>query len=158
MDDEVNKVTRYWGGIDEIMKELFYSPSIEHTNDEVAAASDIFIASSQAASHPHSSSDTPPDSSPNSQQNSSSGFQPESLLNSGKPDISQASPALGQEIKALRYRYLSGKLAGQDLVDETGNIIIRKNEPITSEIVDLADRVGKLAELIVNMTIPELVE
>ena len=138
MDDDMNKGTRYWGDIDEIMKELFNSPTIEHADDEVAAASE----------------NIPTDSRPSTP----SGLRPESPLNSGTLDVSRASPALGQEINALRYRYLNGKLAGQDLADQTGTIIIRKNEPITPEIVDSADRAGKLAELIVNMTIPELVE
>ncbi len=69
-----------------------------------------------------------------------------------------ASPAVEKEIKTLRYKYLGGKLAGADLLDGKGRVIVRKNELITPEIVDKAETEGKLAELIVNMTIPGLEE
>lgn len=165
---ELKEGVGYWGGIDELMKELFHSPKIEQHCEEVASTSEDFAASEnltvsaqpavQTADHLYSSSDAEPEPSLDVKTEPFSDAKPESSLLPAKPDESRASPALGKEINALRYRYLRGKLAGQDLLDEVETIIIRKNDPITPEVIDLADRKGKLAELIVNMTIPELVE
>lgn len=68
------------------------------------------------------------------------------------------SPAVGQEIKSLKYKYVLGKFVGRDITDSRGSLIARRNDPITREIVDSAEKEGKLAELIVHMTIPGLDE
>lgn len=73
-------------------------------------------------------------------------------------DTQQTSPAMEREIKTLRYKYLAGKLAGEELLDNKGQVIIRKNQLITPDVVDAAEREGKLADLIVNMTIPGMEE
>jgi|GEM_PF-4828847 len=66
------------------------------------------------------------------------------------------SAAVSEEIRQLRRRYILGKLAGEDLADRSGRILIAKGQPITEAVMDAADREGKLAELIVNMVIPGL--
>ncbi|NTW05078.1 MAG: hypothetical protein HGA27_03025 [Peptococcaceae bacterium] len=67
-----------------------------------------------------------------------------------------SSTVVSREIKTVRHKYIVGKLAGEDLADSKGEIVIRKNEIITPEIIDKSEREGKLAELIVNMIIPGL--
>lgn len=56
-------------------------------------------------------------------------------------------------IQTLKMRYIVGKCAGKDLLSSTGQPIIRKGEWITAETVQVAERDGKLVELIVNMVI-----
>lgn len=66
------------------------------------------------------------------------------------------SEALATEIRFIRSKYLIGKIAGEDLYDNDGNLIIAKSEVITHEVVEKADSEGKLAELIIKMTLPGL--
>lgn len=70
----------------------------------------------------------------------------------------KASTAVEKEINAVRHKYIVGKLAGEDLLENSGQIIIHKNELITPEIVELAEKEGKLPELIIHMVIPGLEE
>lgn len=60
------------------------------------------------------------------------------------------------EIDALKRSYIVGKLAGEDLLDRHGHLIVARNTEITEVTVKLAEQEGKLAELIVNMIIPGL--
>jgi hypothetical protein len=69
---------------------------------------------------------------------------------------SQESAALKSEIDAIRHRYIVGKTAGEDLLDADGRIIIRQGGVITPPIIEAAERAGKLADLIVGMTMPGL--
>lgn len=71
---------------------------------------------------------------------------------------SQGSKEITREVRQLRYKYIVGKWAGEDLVNNQGQLIVSKNNPITEEIVDSADQEGKLALLIVHMIIPGLGE
>jgi len=66
------------------------------------------------------------------------------------------SAAISEEIRSLRSKYIVGKWAGEDLFDAAGKRIIAKGAVITEDVVEAADRSGKLAELIVNMVIPGL--
>jgi hypothetical protein len=66
-----------------------------------------------------------------------------------------SSKAVTGEIENLRYKYLVGKLVGEDLLDDRGNIIASQNSKITTDIVNRAEREGKLSELILNMTLPD---
>jgi len=68
----------------------------------------------------------------------------------------QGSQAISSEVQQLRYRYIVGKWAGENLLTSQGKLIVGKNTPITQSIVDEADREGLLASLIVNMTLPGL--
>lgn len=63
--------------------------------------------------------------------------------------------SLRQKIDAVRDKYVIGNVAGEDLLDSKGAIIIRKNETITKSSMEKALNEGKLAELIVNMVLPE---
>lgn len=60
------------------------------------------------------------------------------------------------DINNIRLKYLIGKVTGVDLLDRNGNVIVTQNSKITSEVIEAAEREGKLAELIVNMTISEI--
>lgn len=68
----------------------------------------------------------------------------------------QASPAVAKKIDTVRHKYIVGKLAGEDLLDKNGQIIINKNGLIMPEVVELAEKEGKLPELIIHMIIPGL--
>ena len=57
-----------------------------------------------------------------------------------------------EQIDAIKSRYIIGRVAGEDLHDANGNLIISKAHVITKQAVSLAHKEGKLAELIMNMT------
>lgn len=67
-----------------------------------------------------------------------------------------SSPIMTEEINTIRYKYIVGKIAGENLLGSDGKLIIAKNSVITAEIVDSAEKQGKLPELIVNMNMPGL--
>lgn len=71
---------------------------------------------------------------------------------------SKESQGLTDEIDSIQQRYLVGKIAGKDLLDKKGQIIVSKNSKITSEIVKKANEEGVLSDLIINMKIPDLGE
>lgn len=68
----------------------------------------------------------------------------------------QESQGIKQEIDQIKNRYIIGKIAGSDLYDQKGQLIVRKSEEITSEIIEHAKQAGLLSNLIVNMKIPGL--
>jgi hypothetical protein len=61
-----------------------------------------------------------------------------------------------KDFNNLRYKYLIGNIAGEDLFDKNNNLIISRNSVINSEVVAKAENAGKLAELIVNMILPDV--
>jgi hypothetical protein len=69
-------------------------------------------------------------------------------------------PAAGRpsspELDALKRHYIVGKVAGEDLYDRQGRVIVSKQSVITEQILQAAEREGMLVELIVNMIIPGL--
>ncbi len=71
---------------------------------------------------------------------------------------SKESQGLTEEIDSIQQRYLVGKIAGKDLRDGKGRIIVSRNSIITSEIVKKANEEGVLSDLIINMKIPDLGE
>lgn len=77
----------------------------------------------------------------------------------GKKSVSASAmdskTPISDEIGHLRSKYITGKVAGKDLIDHRGREIIRKDRVITEDVIEAADREGKLAELIVNMKIPD---
>jgi hypothetical protein len=75
-----------------------------------------------------------------------------------REDSILGSPAVAAEINNVRHKYIAGKLAGQDLTDKNGNMIIAKGEVITSEVVARVEAEGKLPILIVNMVLPGMEE
>lgn len=60
-----------------------------------------------------------------------------------------------EQIDSIKSQYIVGKVAGTDLFDLQGNLIIAKSSLITREIVERANRAGKLADLIVNMKLAD---
>lgn|GEM_PF-6933015 len=78
---------------------------------------------------------------------------PAEMRNTAGKEQGMESEALSEEISAIRNRYIVGKLAGEDLLDQHGELIIAKHEVITAEVLARADKAGKLADLIVNMKI-----
>lgn len=68
-----------------------------------------------------------------------------------EPGVSEQSEVLLEQIDAIKTQYIVGKVAGEDLYDINGQIIVSKNSLITRQVVETANFAGKLAELIVNM-------
>lgn len=62
------------------------------------------------------------------------------------------------DIEHVRSKYIVGKLAGADLYDNSGELIIKRGETITASVMRRTQSEGKLAELIVHMIIPGLDE
>jgi len=60
---------------------------------------------------------------------------------------------LKEKIDLVRYKYVIGKLAGEDLTDNSGGLIISKHEEITADVIEAAQRESKLSELIINMVV-----
>ncbi|MGZ4033179.1 MAG: hypothetical protein ACXVP2_13560 [Tumebacillaceae bacterium] len=67
---------------------------------------------------------------------------------------SKESEAVSTEIASIRNRYIVGKMAGEDLLDNQNRLIVAKGEVISAEVVEIAEREGRLPDLIVNMKIP----
>ena len=63
------------------------------------------------------------------------------------------SHGLKAQIDIARYKFILGKIAGEDLFDATGCIIVNKHEEITPEVVEAAQKENKLSELIINMLV-----
>lgn len=69
-----------------------------------------------------------------------------------------ASAAVEEHAYRLRKKYIVGKICGTDLRDSQGNMIAAKHSVITEEVMNKAEREGKLAELIVNMSFKRIEE
>jgi hypothetical protein len=136
----VSKPSAFWGDVDDYIGSN-YLEAIEETQslpiERSATLSDTTGAFEAAAPE---AKNTPTESKPNAETGGQA----------------KESPALSEEIHAIRNRYIVGKLAGEALYNQQGMLIIAKNETITAEIVDRANREGKLPDLIVNMIIPNL--
>lgn len=75
-----------------------------------------------------------------------------------RPQINNSNSvdqAVARDIDNIRLKYLIDKVTGADLLDRDGNIIVKKNSKITNEVIYIAEKEGKLAELIVNMIISD---
>lgn len=68
------------------------------------------------------------------------------------------SKAVTSEIKNIRSKYLIGKIVGEDLMDKQGRLLAKKGSTITEDLIEIIDKEGKLAELILNMVLPETSE
>lgn len=62
------------------------------------------------------------------------------------------------KVKDIRLKYVVGKIVGEDLMDKEGKLLASKDSVITEALVEEATREGKLAELIINMQLPETSE
>lgn len=70
----------------------------------------------------------------------------------------KGNKTLENRINNIRFKYLVGKIVGEDLMDSKGIIIASKNTVITKNMINIVDKQGKLAELILNMIFPEVSE
>ena len=68
---------------------------------------------------------------------------------------STKTDVINAEVQSIRNRYIVVRLAGEALYGNDGQLIIQKYNTITETVVEIADREGKLADLIVNMIIPK---
>jgi hypothetical protein len=75
----------------------------------------------------------------------------DSIANTGVPKTE-----LNEDAKYIRQKYIVGKIAGDDLYDRNGKLIIGRRSPITPAVVEYADREGKLPELIVHMILRDM--
>ncbi|PZX07062.1 hypothetical protein C7437_101169 [Psychrobacillus insolitus] len=82
----------------------------------------------------------------------------EKKLEEANESIRLGEDNLIEQINSIKSRYIVGKMAGKDLYDSQGNLIISKSQIITSQVVNKAHCEGELAELIVNMKISGLGE
>ncbi len=60
-----------------------------------------------------------------------------------------------ENVTVLKNMYVIGKVAGEDLFDKSGKLIIAKNEIITQDVIDKAEREGNLIELVLEMKLQE---
>lgn len=60
-----------------------------------------------------------------------------------------------ENVTGIKNMYIIGKVAGEDLFDNSGKLIVAKNEVITEEIIDKAEKVGNLIELVLEMKLQE---
>ena len=76
----------------------------------------------------------------------------------GEVDASeQTSANLCQEIQTVRYQYLIGKLVGEEIRDDDGQVFIPKGAEITEEVIETAQKEGKMIELALNMVLADQV-
>ncbi|MFA7206940.1 MAG: hypothetical protein WC102_11500, partial [Saccharofermentanales bacterium] len=71
-------------------------------------------------------------------------------------DTDSGTTAPGQEIPdtdevSSKHAFIIGKFAGDNLFDDSGKLIIAKDEVITEEVISKAEEEGKLVDLIVDM-------
>ncbi|MHB8075005.1 MAG: hypothetical protein ACYDGZ_14680 [Desulfosporosinus fructosivorans] len=66
----------------------------------------------------------------------------------------QLHSGVHEDISAVRDMNIIGRVAGEDITDSSGQIIIHKDEPITSNIMQRAKDEGRLSDLIIHMILP----
>lgn len=150
-------VSSYWGNIDQYMNPWQPHPS-PYSPPPVPAVPPVVRAAAEHADPPvrgfeHAGSEHSEWEAALIEQ--AAAAQDESAAAAGDASGSQA---ISEEIRQLRYKYIVGKIAGDDLYDRRGGLIIARNAVITADAVNKADREGKLADLIVSMIIPGLGE
>jgi len=78
----------------------------------------------------------------------------EGSSNEGDTVSNLPNEEIKRKIADTRYKYIIGKLAGDQLLNDQGEVIIEKYEEITITHIEAVQREGKLPELIMNMVIP----
>lgn len=68
----------------------------------------------------------------------------------------KAQPEADANLDRAKNKYMLNKITGKDLTDEKGEVIIPKDTVIDDDVIAKADSMGKLAELIINMTLPSI--
>lgn len=85
-------------------------------------------------------------------------YEQHSVVSENNETFNESEDSLMVQINAIKSQYIVGKVAGEDLYDQEGHLIIAKSKVINRQVVNKAHSEGKLAELIVNMKIPGLGE
>ncbi|WP_075619605.1 hypothetical protein [Paenisporosarcina indica] len=85
-------------------------------------------------------------------------YEQNSVVSENNETFNESEDSLMVQINAIKSQYIVGKVAGEDLFDQEGHLIIAKSKVINRQVVNTAHSEGKLAELIVNMKIPGLGE
>lgn len=73
---------------------------------------------------------------------------------SASASLNNDDPLLHRGLDEKQALYIIGNMAGADLVDDDGQLIIAKGNTITPEIVNRAFVAGKLIDLVINMELP----
>lgn len=70
------------------------------------------------------------------------------------PTTDAPKDPLAMKDSALYYKsqFLIGKFVGEDLIDENGKVIAKRNTVITEDIIIEAEQSEKLADLVINMS------
>ena len=82
------------------------------------------------------------------------GFWEEPLQEEEKPKKKEET-TVQNDVAGLKNMYVIGKVAGDDLFDRSGKLIIAKNEIITQDVIEKAEREGNLIELVLEMKLQE---
>jgi hypothetical protein len=82
------------------------------------------------------------------------GFWEEPRQKEEKPKM-KPETAGTSDVTGLKNMYVIGKIAGDDLFDRSGKLIIAKNEIITQDVIEKAEREGNLIELVLEMKLQE---
>ncbi|MDF2606143.1 MAG: hypothetical protein K0S34_333 [Bacillales bacterium] len=129
-DNVEDKVDDFWGDIEDWT--LDTAASTEFNNEEPIPSFEVeFLQNDDEVDH---SQDFP------QTKNINYNNYPESI-----------DGVLVEQIDAIKSMYIVGKLAGENLYDQHGNLIVEKYSLITKEVVEKANQTGKLVDLIVNM-------
>ncbi|MBP1961791.1 hypothetical protein [Paenibacillus aceris] len=149
-DREVERTSSgFWGETDHYFEDEFL---LEY--DDSVSSAVLSTTSPLPKSQPEKSTLVPNES--NYKEEIAAGSQATEEAASFEENI--ADEPENSEIGMIKQNYIVGKLAGENLIDRQGRLIVAKQAVITEDVIRRAQREGKLAELIVNMTIPGLGE
>lgn len=71
------------------------------------------------------------------------------------PELPDEHAYNSESIEKVKQRYMVGKIVGEDILDSRGNVIVKRHELITMEIIDRVEKAGKIVDLVVNMQFPD---
>jgi len=151
----------FWGSANDVMEQVWAEAPTTIAFDEISAAAAPYV---PAPAEPKRRKEEPreaPKEAPKAPLRTEAPPRAEAPAPSPAPaprsaESGPSSPAISEEIRSLRTKYIVGKCAGEDLFDASGKRIVSKGAVIDEDVVEAADRAGKLAELIVHMIIPGL--
>ncbi|HZG78610.1 MAG TPA: hypothetical protein VEZ72_22330 [Paenibacillus sp.] len=151
----------FWGSANDVMEQVWAEAPTTIAFDEISAAAAPYA---PAPAEPKRRKEEPreaPKEAPKAPLRTEALPRAEAPAASPAPaprsaESGPSSPAISEEIRSLRTKYIVGKCAGEDLFDASGKRIVSKGAVIDEDVVEAADRAGKLAELIVHMIIPGL--
>lgn len=71
------------------------------------------------------------------------------------PELPDEPAYNSESIEKVKQRYMVGKIVGEDILDNRGNVIVKRHELITMDIIERVERAGKIVDLVVNMQFPD---